>query len=322
MYRLIVTVIAAALFSTMAFGAQPYPSKPVRFVVGYAPGGSADVVARAVTSQLQRQLGTTMVVDNRAGAGGMIAYDIAAKADPDGYTLLVISSSFVTSIAIGSKLPFDYRKDYAPVSQFASGPANILVVNASFPGSTLRDLLNLARSKTNPVTYGSPGIGSVQHFVAELFNMRAGVTLLHVPYKGQAPALTALIGNEIQLAFLQPPGGLDLIKNGRLKALAYAGATRWSAMPNLPTVAESGVPDYQLKGPFEGILAPALLPKPIITRLYGEISKALDGAQLREFFTASGWEAEAHGPEAFRELLVSEVGRYSEIARAAGIRSE
>ncbi len=322
MYRLFATAaIALTLWST-ACGAQPFPSKPIRFLVGYAPGGSADVVARALTSQLQRQLGVTMVVDNRAGAGGVIAYDLAAKAEPDGYTLLVISSSFVTSVAISKKLPFDYRRDFTPVSQFAQGPANVLVVNASFSGSSLRDLLSLARAKANAVTYGSPGIGSVQNFVAELFNMRAGVKLLHVPYKGQAPALTALIGNEVQVAFLQPPGGLDLVKNGRLKALAYAGAVRWPVMPSLPTVAESGVPDYQLKGPFEGILAPPSLPKPILTRLNAEIGKALEGGQLKEFFAASGWEAEAYGAGAFRDLLVTEVNRYSEIARVSGIKSD
>jgi tripartite-type tricarboxylate transporter receptor subunit TctC len=322
MYRLVAmaTMVLASWISIC--GAESYPGKPVRFLVGYAPGGSADVVARALTSQLQRQLGVTMVVDNRAGAGGVIAYDLAAKAEPDGYTLLVISSSFVTSVAISNKLPFSYRKDFTPVSQFAQGPANVLVVNASFPGTALRDLLSLARARSTTVTYGSPGIGSVQNFVAELFNMRAGVKLLHVPYKGQAPALTALIGNEIQVAFLQPPGGVDLIKNGRLKALAYAGAARWPVMPNLPTVAESGVPDYQLKGPFEGILAPPSLPKSIVTRLNAEIGKALEGAQLKEFFTASGWEPEAHGADAFRDLLVSEVNRYSEIARVAGIKAD
>ncbi len=322
MKRWIGVMAVVGLLWASAVWSQAYPVKPIRFVVGFAPGGSADVMARAVAAQIQRQIGTTMVIDNRPGAGGVIGYDLVAKAEPDGYTLLCISSSFVTGIAVYPKLPFDYRKDFTPVAQFASGAANLLVVNASHQANTLKELLALARNKDRPVTYGSPGIGSVQHFVAELFNLRAGVRLTHVPYRGQAPALTALLANEIQLAFLQPPGGLDLIKNGRLRVLAYAGATRWSGMPNVPTVAESGVPEYQLKGPFEGILAPARLPKEIVSRLHAEIRTALDAPQLRDFMVAAGWYADVRGPQEFREFLVSEVGRYTEIARAANIKSE
>ena len=302
--------------------AQGYPAKPIRFVVGFAPGGSADVMARAVVTQMQRQFGTTLVIDNRPGAGGMIGYDLVAKADPDGYTLLCVSSSFVTSIAVYNKLPFDYKKDFTSVAQFASGTANLMVVNASFPGNTLKELLELAKNKDKPVTYGSPGIGSVQHFVGEMFNMHAGVKLLHIPYKGQAPALTALLGNEVQLTFLQPPGGFDLVKNGKLKVIAYLGAARWPALPNVPTAAESGVPDFQIKGPFEGILGPAGLPKAIVTRLHAEIRKAIEAPQLKAFFAASGWEADPRGPEEFRKFLVDEVDRYRQIARAANIKSE
>ena len=179
------------------------------------------------------------------------------------------------------------------MAQFASGTANLMVVNASFPGNTLKELLELAKNKDKPVTYGSPGIGSVQHFVAEMFNMHAGVKLLHIPYKGQAPALTALLGNEVQLTFLQPPGGFDLVKNGKLKVIAYLGAARWPA-----------------------------LPKAIVTRLHAEIRKAIEAPQLKAFFAASGWEADPRGPEEFRKFLVDEVDRYRQIARAANIKSE
>jgi len=227
----------------------------------------------------------------------------------------------VTSIAVYPKLPFDYKKDYTPVSAFASGTANLLVVNAAYPATTVKELLVLAKNRDKPVTYGSPGIGSVQHFVAELFNMRSAAQLTHVPYKGQAPALTALLANEVNLTFLQPPGGFDLIKNGRLRAIAYAGAERWPAMPNLPTVLESGI-DFHIKGPFEGLIAPRGLPRAIVDRLHAEVLRALEAPQLKEFLTASGWEADRRGPREFGEFIVSEVQRYTDIARAVGIKSE
>ncbi len=322
--RCLVLAVSAmfALTSTNALCADSYPSRPIRFVVGYAPGGSADVVARALVAQLQRQMSASLVIDNRPGAGGIIAYDLVAKAEPDGYTILCISTSFVTGVAIYPKLPFDPIRDFAPITLFASGVPNLLVVNASFPANSVRDLLALAKNKDKPLTYGSPGIGSVQHFVGELFKLHSGAYLQHVPYKGQAPALTALVSGEINAAFLQPPGGMDLVKAGKLRALGFAGAKRWPAMPDVPTIAESGVPDFQLRGPFEGVLAPARTPKSIIDTIHGEMGKALAAPQLREFFAASGWEADGRGAAEFREFLESEIKKYSDIARTAKIRAE
>lgn len=311
----------ASLVGAAASG-QPYPNRPIRFVVGFAPGGSADVVARALTAQLQRQLATTVVLDNRPGAGGIIGYDLVAKAEPDGYTVLCISTSFVTSVATYHKLPFDPLKDFIPVTLFAAGVPNLLVVNPAFPAHSIKDLLALAKNKDKPVTYGSPGIGSVQHFVAELFKLHAGVNLVHVPYKGQAPALTALLSGEINVVFLQPPGGVDLIKAGKLRALGFAGSSRWAAMPNVPTIAEAGVPDFQLKGPFEGVLLPARTPKDIVMKLHAEMRKAIAAPQVHEFFASGGWEADGRGPEEFRAFLAAEIKRYIEIGRAAKIMAE
>jgi tripartite-type tricarboxylate transporter receptor subunit TctC len=319
-------VLAAAcsilLLSSSGMCAEPYPSRPIRFVVGYAAGGTADVVARAVVAQLQRQMPTSLVIDNRPGAGGIIGYDLVAKAEPDGYTLLCISSSFVTGVAVYPKLPFDPQKDFLPIVLFASGVPNLLVVNPSFPAHSIRELLALAKSRDKPLTYGSPGIGSVQHFVAELFKMHSGVYLQHVPYKGQAPALTALVSGEINMAFLQPPGGVDLIKSGKLRALGFAGATRWSAMSDVPTIAESGVPDFQLKGPFQGMLAPARTGKEVVTTIHNEVRKALASPQLGDFFAAAGWESDGRGAAEFREFLDGEIRRYKEIARVGKIRAE
>ncbi len=323
MRRLVLVAFASlALIAGNAAWGQTYPNRPIRFVVGFAPGGSADVIARAVAAELQRQMGTTIVVDNRPGAGGMIGYDLVAKAEPDGYTVLCISSSFVAGVAVHKKLPFDPQKDFAPITLFATGVPNLLVVNPGFSGKSIQDLIALAKNKDKPVTYGSPGIGSVQHFVAELFNLRAGIRLVHVPYKGQAPALTALLGGEIQVVFLQPPGGVDQVRAGKLRALGFAGSSRWQGLPEVPTIAESGVPEFQLKGPFEGLLAPARIPREIVTKIHGGMRKALATSQVREFFSASGWEADGRGPEEFRSFLSEEIKRYAEIARAAKIKAE
>ena len=323
MRRLVLLTFAslALIAGSVAWG-QTYPNRPIRFVVGFSPGGTADVIARAVAAELQRQMGTNIVVDNRPGAGGVIANDIVAKAEPDGYTVLCISSSFVAGVAIRTKLPFDPQKDFAPITLFATGVPNVLVVNPAFPGKSIQDLIALAKNKDKPVTYGSPGIGSVQHFVAELFNLRAGIRLVHVPYKGQATALNALLGGEIQVVFLQPPGGVDHIKAGKLRALAFAGSSRWSGLPQVPTVAESGVPEFQLKGPFEGLLAPARIPREIVTKIHTGMRKALATPRLRKFFSVSGWEGDGRGPEEFRNFLNEELKRYAEIARAAKIRAE
>ncbi len=323
MHRLV--LVAVALFELFFAGiawSQAYPGRPIRFVVGFAPGGSADVIARVITAQLQRQLGVTVVVDNRPGAGGVIGYELVAKAEPDGYTLLCISTSFVTGIATYPKLPFDYRRDFTPITLFTTGPPNLVVVSAAFPGNSIRELIALSKNKDRPLTYGSPGIGSVQHFVAELFKLNAGIDLTHIPYKGQAPALTALLGGETQVVFLQPPGGVEFIKSGKLKALAFAGSSRWPGLPSVPTVAESGVPEFQLKGPFEGVLGPAKMPKEIVVKIHAEMLKVVDAPQVRDFFVASGWQADRRGPEEFRAFLNDEVRKYAQIARVAKIRPE
>ena len=300
--------------------AQDFPARPLRLLLGFAPSGSNDIMARAFAEQLQKQLGVSVVVDNRPGAGGALAYATAANAAPDGYTLLFISPSFVTASVIYKNLPFNPATAFAPVTLIANGPANVLVVFPSFPAKTLQELISAARSR--PLTYGSPGVGAVQHFTAELFNLKSGVKLSHIPYKGQAPALTALMSNEVNVVFLQPPGGIDLIKAGRIRALAFAGSTRWPQLPDVPTVAEAGVPDFQLAGPYEGVLLPARASAALVARLDSEIRKTLEAPQLRNVLALAGWDADGRGPLEFSNLLAAEMKRYSDIARQAGIAAQ
>jgi tripartite-type tricarboxylate transporter receptor subunit TctC len=320
MHKIFSCMLWLALSGCTVALAQHYPERPVRLLLGFAPSGSNDIMARAFAEQLQKQLGVSVVVDNRPGAGGTLAYATAASAVPDGYTLLFISPSFVTASVMYKKLPFDPAKAFSPVTLLANGPANVLVVFPSFPAKNLQELIGLARSR--PLTYGSPGSGAVQHFTAELFNLKAGIKLEHIPYKGQAPALTALMSNEINVVFLQPPGGIDLIKAGRIRAIAFAGSTRWSQLPDVPTVAEAGVADFQLAGPYEGVLLPARAPATLVARLDSEIRKSLEAPALRNVLSLSGWEPDGRGPAEFEKLLATEMKRYSDIARQAGITTQ
>jgi tripartite-type tricarboxylate transporter receptor subunit TctC len=320
MWRAVVCALLGFAAFVSGAQAQRYPERPLRLMLGFAPSGSADIIARVFAEQLQKQLGVNVIPDNRPGAGGTLAYATVAHAAPDGYTMLFVTPSFVTASVIYKNLQFDPHTAFAAVTHVANGPANVLVVNPSMPVKTVADLVKLAKS--GKVSYGSPGVGAVQHFVAELFNLRAGVRIAHIPYKGQAPALTALLGDEVNLVFLQPPGGVDLIKAGRIRALAYAGASRWPVMPDLPTVTEAGIPDFQLAGPYEGILVPARTPAALVGRLHAEITKTLETPQLRAALAQATWAPDGRGPAPFGEFMRAEMKRYSAIAREANITAQ
>jgi tripartite-type tricarboxylate transporter receptor subunit TctC len=320
MWRAVLWVLLVVATCGSAAYAQRYPERPLRLMLGFAPSGSADIIARVFAEQLQKQLGVNVIADNRPGAGGTLAYATVANAAPDGYTLLFVTPSFVTASVIYKNLQFDPQRAFAAVTHVANGPANVIVVNPGLPVKTLQDLLKLAKSGN--VTYGSPGVGAVQHFTAELFNLRAGVKLAHVPYKGQAPALTALLGNEVNVVFLQPPGGVDLIKAGRIRPLAYAGASRWPVLPDLPTAAEAGVPEFQIAGPYEGILVPARTPAALIKRLHAEITRTLETPELRGALARASWTPDGRGPAEFDRFMRAEMKRYSDIAREARITAQ
>jgi tripartite-type tricarboxylate transporter receptor subunit TctC len=300
--------------------AQSYPTKPVRIVVPYTPGGTVDIVARMIGERLTETLGRTFVIDNRAGASGNIGAELVAKASPDGYTLLMSSAApLAANPAFYPDLRFQPLKDFAPIVLIVIQP-NILVVNPSLPAHTVGEFIALAKARPGVLNYGSAGVGNSQHMAAELFRYYTGVSITHVPYKGGAGAIADLVGRKIDLLFEPIPGTIPYIRSGRLRALGVTTKQRSDTFPDVPTIAESGLPDYEYRG-WIGLVAPAGTPPEIVNMLHREVAKALDSglaAKLREFaFVVSG-----SGPEEFAIFIKKELELHQRIVRAAGIKPE
>jgi tripartite-type tricarboxylate transporter receptor subunit TctC len=305
---------------TVTAYAQSYPIRPIRLVMPFPPGGNVDAFGRILAKQLEAQLGQPIVVDNRAGANGIIGVDIVAKAPPDGYTLLDTSFSFVINPSIYRKLPYDTEKDFVPITNFAMGLGYVLTSHPSLPAHSVKDLVALA--KKMPLRYSSPGVGNGQHLAGELLATKAGIKLLHVPYKGGGPSLTAVLGGEVQLTFTAAAVGMPHIKSGKLRALGFSGASRLSSMPDVPTIAESGVPDFLYDSGWHGLFAPAKTPPFIVNRLYSEVVKAVQEPKLRDFLIAGGYEPKADPPSDFAKLFKADIRKYGEIVKAAQIEPQ
>jgi tripartite-type tricarboxylate transporter receptor subunit TctC len=301
--------------------AQAYPSKPLRMVVTFAAGGGADFVARAIAPKLGEALGQPVLVDNRPGANGALGADLVAKAAPDGYTLLLgAAGTMVVAPHLGANMPFDPAKDLAPASLVAISPF-VVTLNPSVQANSVRELIALAKAKPGKINYGTSGTGGSPQLATELFKSMAGVNMVHVPYKGLAPALTDLIGGQIQVVFADVGLVKGHIAGGKLKGLAVTSGARTSAMADLPTVAEAGVPGYAA-GTWYGIFAPAGTPADIVSRLSAEIRKLLALADIKAAFVAQGVDPAGDTPEQFAAFMREESAKWGMVIRDAGIKAQ
>ena len=304
-----------------ALAAQPYPAKPIRFVVPFAPGGGTDALARLLALRLPEGLGQPVVVDNRGGAGGVIGAELAARAPADGYTMMLGSPGPLTiNPNLSARLPYDSMRDFAPVTLATISPF-VLVLHPSVPATTVKELIALARAKPGQLNYGSAGAGAVNHFSAEQFKALARVDLVHVPYKGSGPAVIDLVGGRLQLMFENLPTVLPHVRSGKLRMLGVGTTARSALAPEYPTIAEAGVPGYEASTAF-GVLLPAKTPAAIVARLNRELVRILHSADIRERLSAQGLEAVGGTPEEYAKHLREELARYGRVAKAANIRTE
>jgi len=310
------TLLACLLVFATHATAQSYPSRPVRMVIPLSPGGFADVPGRILASRLSALLGYNVFVENRAGAGGTIGADFVAKSAPDGYTLLFTGTPHVISTWIYKKLPYDPLKDFEPVALVASGPY-ILVVNPQLPVKSVRELIAAAKARPGQIDYASSGNGSAQHLVSALFASMAGIQLNHVPYKGSGPAMQDLLGGQVKVSFAGIPNVLPHVKAGRLRALAVSTPQRSPDLPEVPTVAEAGVPGYQATL-WLNLAAPAGTPADIVQRLYAETAKALQDAELQQSFRAAGVEASPMSPQELAAFMQAEYEKWGKVVRDTG----
>ena len=302
--------------------AQNYPVKPVRLIVPSAPGGGTDIAARLIAQGLTESLGQAVVVDNRGGAGGIAGVTVAAKLSaPDGYTLLLGSNGHLSfAAAINPKLPYDPQKDLTPISLVANQPF-VLAVSSAVAANSIRELITMAKAKPGVITYGSGGAGSASHLGVELFQLRSGVTLMHIPYKGTGPGMSALMSGELQVLMAGLATVLPQAKSGKIKVLAVSGSQRSRMAPEVPTVAEAGVAGYEFNV-WYGMMAPGGTPRPIVTKLAIEIARLLKAPVVLERFAVAGLEPISNSPDEFTALLKSEIPEWSKIAKAANIRVE
>jgi tripartite-type tricarboxylate transporter receptor subunit TctC len=302
-------------------GADKYPSKPVRFVVGFAPGGAADIPARLIAQKLSERVAQTVIVDNRPGADGILAADLVSKSPPDGYTVAYVTAGFaMNSILHAKTLPYHPINDFTPLSLVASGPLT-LVVNTALPVRNLKELVALAKAQPGKLNYASAGSGGTMHLAGELLRQVAHVDIVHVPYKGGGPALTDVLAGQIEFTFVGAPASMPYIRSGRLKVLAVSTAKRSAALPDVPTVAELGYPDYEVST-WYGVLGPARLPAAIGNRVSSDLAKVLSAADVKEKLLGLGIESVGSTPEQFMALLKSEIARWTPVIQKAGLKIE
>ena len=311
--------IVLLLLAPAVHAQAPYPSKPIRFIVGFAPGATNDLVARLLGQKLTEQLGQTVVVENRGGANTAIASAQFVRAAPDGYTLMLNSPGHLTNPSL-MKLDFDSVNDFAFITQLAES-VNLVIVHPSLPAKSIKELIAISKPRPGQINYASSGTGTTVHLSAELFQYMTGVKWVHIPYKGGGLALQELIAGQTSLSFLNLPTAINIARAGKLRALATTGAKRAGAAPELPTVAESGVPGFEVTTMY-GISAPAKTPRVIIDRLHGEIVRALNSPDLRGKLIEAGADPVGSTPEEYTAFIKSEIAKWAKVINAAGIKGE
>ncbi|TMH42074.1 MAG: tripartite tricarboxylate transporter substrate binding protein [Betaproteobacteria bacterium] len=315
MRRLLVLLVLAA---TSAW-AQPYPAKPVRLVVGFAPGGGTDIIARLLAQKLGERWSQAIVVENKLGASGNIAAEAVARSAPDGYTLLMTFSSHASNAAV-SKLPFDINKDFSAITLVGSGPALILA-NPALPAKSLRELIAYAKAHPGEIKYGSSGVGGTVHLAGELMQQLTGIEMVHVPYKGIALAMTAILAGDIQITYATPISAYQHLKNGRLIALAAAGPSRYPTLPDVPTTAEAGLPGYEIDF-WYALLGPAGMPPALVARIQREVAAVITMPEMKDQLLAQGCIAIGSRPAELDALIAREYARWAQVVKAGNIKLE
>ena len=300
--------------------APDYPTKPIRIIVPQSPGASTDITARLVAQGLNEAFKQPVIVDNRPGSSGIAGTELVARAAPDGYTLMVVASSFSINPALGRKLPYDSIRDFTTVTQLSKFP-NMLAAHPSAPVKTLQDVIAYARAKPGQLNYASAGVATGTHMTVELLKFMTGIDLLHVPYKGGGPAMTAAIGGQTQLVVGTSVGMLTHVRAGKLRAIAVTSAHRSAAAPDIPTFAESGVPGYEHE-PWNGMFGPAGMPKSVLARVNAEVTRILRSPEVKKIFERDAADVVGGTPEQFGAVLKAEIAKWTKVAKAAGIKAE
>jgi tripartite-type tricarboxylate transporter receptor subunit TctC len=319
LHLLMLKTVAALLALTSIAAAQDYPSKPVRVIIPFPPGGVNDTVGRLVATQLSTRLGKQFIVDNRGGAGGTVGTELAANAPKDGYTLLVVSLAHTVNPWL-YKLPYDPIKAFAPIAIVASAP-NVIVVHPSLPVHSVKELVDMAKQQPGKLQYASAGVGSFMHLGGELFKLAAGVDLLHVPFRGAGPAMIDIVGGHTKVAFATTITAPPFIRDGKLRALGVGAASRSPALPDVPTVSEAGVPGSEVAN-WIGLVAPAGTPQPIIDKLSREIAAIQDAPEVKQQFASEGAEVVRMSPAAFGTYMATETAKWERVVKEGGIKAE
>ena len=308
------------LLAALNAHSQIYPERPVRAVVPFPAGGGTDILARLLMQRMAERTGANFVIDNRAGAGGTIGTEIVAKAAPDGYTILVASSSHTINPSVFKKIGYDPARDFAPITMIASGPG-LLVVNPAVPAKSVKELIAIAKSRPGQINYASAGNGTPPHLAAELFKAMAGIDLVHVPYKGNVPAFADLISGAVSLSFPTITSGLPQVRAGKLRALGVTSKQRSPVVPDVPTIAEAGLPGYEAST-WYGMFAPAGTPRSVVAKLNGEMGLVLKSKDVHEKLLAQGLEPVANTPPEFAAIVAAELVKWSKVVKAAGLKAE